>query len=291
MSIIQASRQTESNISASTPIKNLIILGGEKDGVGTNFVTCNLIGYFIRKGWLDKMTVFDANPSVDEVYQVFSTQPWMKKAVFSSDKFRAKQGTIVFEENKPIVVITLPSNINKEFNNFCENHGIFEERLQQEIYETCYFFFVSDGSCQSIKLFQEHLEQYKDKLFIKTILLLNQQTNGYSETFDYLGNLNSSLSINLIKEINEYQIPLLIIPELCPDIKLIVDSLLINKRINFEEIITSNKLDKNDRQSYEFYLQKMDNLFNNLFNDEGEIDYEGLQQKQADKRSDTSLPI
>ena len=84
---------------------------------------------------------------------------------------------------------------------------------------------------------------------------------------------------------------MLIIPELCPDIRLIVDSLLIDENINFEEIITSNKLGKNDRQSYGFYLQKIDNLFNSLFNDKGEIDYEGLQEKQAYKRSDTSLPI
>ena len=66
----------ESNQSVN-PIENLLIVGGEKGGVGKSKATTNLIGYITRKKWEDKITVFDADPSIDDVYQVYQNEDWM----------------------------------------------------------------------------------------------------------------------------------------------------------------------------------------------------------------------
>ncbi|MGB5594000.1 MAG: hypothetical protein WBM32_04135 [Crocosphaera sp.] len=258
--------------SLSTPnneiIKNLIIIGGEKGGVGKSFLTRYLLSFFIRELAESEIACYDADPSVDDVYQLFSDKPWMEKAFFTLDKYRVQEGSIIVSKIKPIVIVNLPSNIRKNFDNFCEQNKIFEEELQQETYETCYFFFVSDGSFQSIKLFVEHLERYKDKPFLKTVLFLNAGQNGNSYDFSYLGNKNDfEVLANLGSKIKDYKIPVLTIPELPPLIRFKVDALLSEKGIKFHQLITKeeSQLITLERLHFQTHLTKFDHLFKQLF--------------------------
>lgn len=262
-------------------IKYLIIIGGEKGGVGKSFLARYLLCFFIEKLAESDIVCYDADPSVDDVYQIFSDKPWMKKAAFSADKFRVKEGSIVFEEDKPIVVINLPSNINKDFNNFCEVNGIFEEELQQEMYENCYFFFVSDGSYQSIRLFVDHLEKYKDKTFIKTLLFLNPGINGHSRDFSYLGLEKDDFQVlrDLGEKIKQYQVPVLMIPELPPLARFKIEGLLAEKNFKFSDLITRGQTELVilERSHLRKHLNNCDALFEEIFEFE---EYEEHGQKK-----------
>ncbi len=285
-------------------IKYLIIIGGEKGGVGKSFLARYLLCFFITILAEEEIACYDADPSVDDVYQIFSDKDWMKKAVFSPDKFRVKEGSKVFEETKPIVVINSPSNIKKDFNNFCEDNGIFEEDLQEEMYEKCYFFFVSDGSYQSVKLFVEHLERYKDKAFIKTILFLNSGQNGNSNDFSYLG-IKDDFEVlsNLAQKIKQYKVPVLIINELPPLVRFKVDGLLSERNLKFSELMTrgQTELVTLERSHFKRHLAKFEALFKQLFEFEEQekngkkavkikkIKYDELVKKQEYKRNQDKL--
>ncbi|NQZ64204.1 hypothetical protein [Crocosphaera sp.] len=249
-------------------IKYLIIIGGEKGGVGKSFLTRYLLSFLIRESAESEIVCYDADPSVDDVYQLFSDKPWMEKAFFTLDKYRVQEGSIIVSKIKPMVIVNLPSNIRKNFDNFCEQNKLFEEELQQETYETCYFFFVSDGSYQSVKLFVEHLERYKDKPFLKTVLFLNAGQNGNSYDFSYLGNKNDfDVLSNLANQIKTYKVPVLTIPELPPLIRFKVDALLSEKGLKFHQLITKgeSELITLERLHFQGHLTKFDNLFKELF--------------------------
>lgn len=278
---------------SQVPIKNLIIIGGEKGGTGKSHVSRYLIGFFLRKQWGEQITVFDADPSVDDVYQVYQKSPWMKKIEFSDNKYKVADSFDIYQksDNKPLVVVNLPSNIQKNFNNFFETFGLFEKEIQQQVYETAYYLFVSDGSYQSIKLFREHLQRYKNQSFIKTVLILNEGQNGQSESFSYLETIESESSKGFIREVNEFKIPILLMPELIPSLRYIIDKLLIEQGMSFEEIVRGNQLNILWSSHYQKYLGKIDSLFNDLFESPEKVKYQSLQQKQAKERSDTSLPL
>jgi hypothetical protein len=268
MSNLKQNLANPSSTSIQEIIKNLIIIGGEKGGVGKSFLTRYLLSFFIRESAESEIACYDADPSVDDVYQLFSDKPWMEKAFFTLDKYRVQEGSIIVSKIKPIVIVNLPSNIRKNFDNFCEQNKIFEEELQQETYETCYFFFVSDGSFQSIKLFVEHLERYKNKPFLKTVLFLNAGQNGNSYDFSYLGNKNDfEVLANLGSKIKDYKIPVLTIPELPPLIRFKVDALLSEKGIKFHQLITKeeSQLITLERLHFQTHLTKFDHLFKQLF--------------------------
>lgn len=275
------------------PIKILAIVGGEKGGVGKSYFTRHAIGFCLRKNWSDQITVFDADPSVDDVYQVYQNHPWMKKVEFSDNKYRITNAFDIYEksEEKPLVFVNLPSNVQRDFNNFFETFGLFKKEIQEKIYETAYYFFVSDGSYQSIKLFREHLQRYKDRKFIKTILVLNEGQNGQSDSFRYLESLDSQSSKDFLKEVNEFKIPVLTIPELSPALRYKVDEWLTSGEVNFDDIINGNRLNIMWSSHYQQYLDKIDDLFNNLFENPTHFKYQGLQQKQSKERSETSLPL
>ncbi len=285
-------------------IKYLIIIGGEKGGVGKSFLTRYFLSFLIRESAESEIACYDADPSVDDVYQLFSDKPWMNKAFFTLDKYRVREGSIIFSQAKPIVIVNLPSNIRKNFDNFCEQNKIFEEELQEETYETCYFFFVSDGSFQSIKLFVEHLERYKDKPFLKTVLFLNAGQNGNSYDFSYLGNQNDfEVLSNLANKIKTYKVPVLTIPELPPLIRFKVDALLSEKGLKFHQLISKgeSELITLERLHFQAHLTKFDGLFGELFEFEKTqennqeiiklkgIKYEKLVKSQESQRNQEKL--
>ncbi|EAZ88152.1 hypothetical protein [Crocosphaera chwakensis] len=295
MTTLQENAKTESNTSkgTSTPIKNLIIVGGEKGGTGKSYLTRHLIGFCLRKQWEDKITVFDADPSVDDVYQAYEKYPWMKKVEFSDSKYKLADPFDIYDksENKFLVIVNLPSNIQKNFNNFFETFGLFKKEIQEKVYETAYYLFVSDGSYQSIKLFREHLQRYKDKPFIKTIFILNEGQNGQSESFKYLETIDSESSKGLIKEINDLKIPVLVIPELAPNLRYKIDELVSEQKTSFDEIVKGNQLSLLWSSHYQQYLEKINNLFGELFNQSAEVKYQNLQNHQTKQRTAQSLPI
>ena len=282
----------ESNQSVN-PIENLLIVGGEKGGVGKSKATTNLIGYITRKKWEDKITVFDADPSIDDVYQVYQNKDWMKKVEFSDNKYKMDSPFDIYEEseNKELVIVNLPSNVQKNFENFFETFGLFEAEIRQKIYKTAYYLFVSDGSHQSIKLFRRHLQKYKNKPFIKTILMLNEGQNGQSESFSYLETINLESCRGFIKDVNEFKIPVLILPELHSRLRYYIDELLTENQVSFEEIMNGEQLNILLRATYQKYILKIDKVFDELFSKTGEINYQSLEQKQAKHRSETSLPL
>ncbi len=293
MPTIQQNPPTESETSTSTPIKNLIIIGGEKGGVGKSYLSRHLIGFCLRKQWENKITIFDADPSVDDVYQAYEKYPWMKKVEFSENKYKLASPFDIYDksENKDLVVVNLPSNIQKNFNNFFETFGLFKQEIQKKIYETAYYLFVSDGCYQSIKLFREHLQRYKEQPFIKTILILNEGQNGQSESFKYLETINSESSQGLIKDINDFKIPILLIPELAPNLRYKIDELVSQEKMSFDEIVKGNQLTVLWNSHYQQYLEKINNLFSLLFKQSGEIKYQDLQNNQSKQRTVSSLPI
>ncbi len=275
------------------PIENLLIIGGEKGGVGKSYTTNNLIGTIIRRKWENKITVFDADPSIDDVYQVYQKKDWMKKIEFSDNKYRMDSPFDIYVEskNKELVIVNLPSNVQKNFENFFETFGLFEPDIREKIYKTAYYLFVSDGSHQSIKLFRRHLQKYKNKPFIKTILMLNEGQNGQSESFSYLETINLESCRGFIKDVNDFKIPVLILPEMYSRLRYYIDELFSENQVSYEEIINGNHLNMLLCATYKQYISKVDKVFDQLFSKTGEITYQSLEQKQAKQRSETSLPL
>jgi hypothetical protein len=194
-------------------------------------------------------------------------------------------------DNKPLVIINLPSNIQRNFENFFESFGLFKKEIQEKIYETAYYFFVSDGSYQSLKLFREHISRYKERKFIKTILVLNEGQNGQSDSFNYLESLDLESSKAFIKDVNEFKIPVLTIPELSPALRYTIDEWLTSGEISFEDIVNGNRLNVLWSSHFSQYLDQINAVFDSLFENPGHLKYQGLQQKQSKERSDSSLPI
>lgn len=291
----------EQNTEPNNIIKNLLIIGGEKGGVGKSFFTRYLLAHIVAQKGEKEIVCYDADPSVDDVYQIFSRKDWMKKAYLSDNKLQVNEAYKIFKDKKPTVIVNLPSNIRRNFHNFCEENGLFDQETQKEIYETCYYFFISDGSFQSIKLLSEHLDKYQNKEFIKTILILNAGQNGNSYDFSYLNNEEGTLGI-LKEQLEKSKNPVLIFPELSPALRFNVDALMCEESIEFNELITNPEhLDTLRRMNFRKYMKNLDTFFHSIIkwkdnseNPQGDhqiesIKYQELVNSQEKRRKENQL--
>nr|ADN18090.1 hypothetical protein Cyan7822_6290 [Gloeothece verrucosa PCC 7822] len=283
------------NISQEEKIQNLVIIGGEKGGTGKSYVCKHLIAYLIRHSteedkWLNRITVYDADPSVDDVYQIYQNYPWMLKLEFTDNKYRISESLEILESNiKPLVIINLPSNVQKNFDNAFEQFGLFQEEIQHKFYETTYFFFISDGSFQSTKLFLEHLKRYQGKNFIKTVLILNEGQNGQSDSFKYLESVDSKQAKSFLEEINRNKIPVLTFPELSPALRYQLEDSL-SQGESFDNLINGgDKLTVLKRSNLNQYIKKIDLVFNLIIGNPEWIKYTELTESLNYK--DNQLPI
>lgn len=128
-------KNTKSNekLSVRETIKNLIIIGGEKGGVGKSFFTRYLLAHIVSQKGEKEIICYDADPSVDDVYQIFKGQDWMRKAHLSEDKFKKEEAYKIFENKKPTVIVNLPSNIARNFDDFCEKNSLFDEEALKDV--------------------------------------------------------------------------------------------------------------------------------------------------------------
>ncbi|MGK7945692.1 MAG: hypothetical protein AB4058_14610, partial [Microcystaceae cyanobacterium] len=183
------------------------------------------------------------------------------------------------------------SNVEKNFENFCEKVGMFNEKTQSELYQTAYFFFLSDGGYESIKLFNEHINRYREHKYLKTVLVLNEGLNGSSKSFDYL-NADSEATNQLRKNIVQGKIPLILFPEMSPSLKFTVARLMAQGNVTLEEIVTAeSSFTKVKESMLQTYLDKIDQLFNQIFESPYVIKYEALIKQQKDQRKEDSLPL
>lgn len=262
---------------------NVYIIGGEKGGVGKSFFSRILLEYFIRRGWGNDFILIDADPTIDDVASVFGER--CKKIIFSDSKYEQTQPIEIFKEvQSKTVVVNLPSNVSRQFDQWFLLSGVLEEGVRQ-LYQKIYYFFISDGCFRSVDRLLKQLETYGTKT-MPHILVLNPGRLTCSGTFHYLESY-----LSLIEGLKKYKIPVLLCPELPTDLQFFCD----------QECLTYEAAkDKQDfpvhQQRIVSFLRRVDLFFSQLF-EEGKPDIDGMSRlsklikEQKKKLDENQLPL
>ena len=270
------------NIKGTEPKKhNIYIVGGEKGGVGKSFLSRCLLEYFSRKKWDSNIDLIEADSTIADVAAVYKNN--CQKIRFSDSKYRQHEPAAIFKPVlKKTVLVNLPSNVLYQFDNWIDNTGVLNQSARQHYGEIVYFF-VSDGCFRSVNLFQRQIEKYsKTETKLLHILVLNPGRLSCSGSFDYL----EEKSKELLEVIKEHKIPVLLCPEIPTDLQFECD------RNSWTYTEALKKLDFFlDKQRMKTFLDRLDELFDELFEDINQLKIQSLIEAQATKREASKLPF
>ena len=258
---------------------SIYFVGGEKGGVGKSFFSRCLIDYCIHKGWSEKFTLIEADPTINDVSSIYSDS--YDEVLFSDNKFENDEPNLIMEKAlEKAVIVNLPSNVCNQFDVWLDEARVLSPEAK-EYYGNMIYFFVSDGCYRSVDRFITQVEQYS-MLDLPHCLILNPGRLTCAGTFHYLEEYKP-----LMETIAKYEIPILILPELKSKLQFMCDQDSISYRELF--LKTSFKYKQNIKR----FLDDIDLLFSQVFPEN--INYpEGLVQlliEQKDSRKKRQLPI
>lgn len=260
-------------------LNSIIFCGGEKGGVGKSFFARCLLNYFVSKGWQEKFVLIEADPTISDVSFVYKQ---CEKIVFSDNKFDYDQpNAIVDKIGEKSTIVNLPSNVRNQFDDWATRISIFTDEEMKQIYEEINYFFVSDGCYQSIQQFILHVEKYKNTE-MNNCLVLNTGRLTCGGDFSYLEKDES-----LIKIIQDWQIPVIALPELGSRFQFECDK----EGLSYSEFLSRPGVKVSDKTPLRQFLKQLEQLFSKIFPNKV-AKAEGLSkiaEEQADKRKEGKL--
>lgn len=272
------------NIKGSEAEKhNIYFVGGEKGGVGKSFFARCVLEYFARKKWTSSLTLIEADPTIADVSAVYNNK--CQQVRFSDSKYHQHEPTVIFKSVlEKSVLVNLPSNISYQLDTWIDEMGVLSQEAKQNYGEIIYFF-VSDGCFRSIKLFQSQIAKYsKPERKMQHILVLNPGRLTCSGSFHYLQ--ENKKANPFLKTIKDYKIPVLLCPELGTDLQFECDA---------NEWTYTQALENLDfylyKQRMTTFLNRLDKLFDSLFESSQKLKIQSLIDAQAKKREAGKLPF
>ena len=138
------------------------LFGGEKGGVGKSFVCKTAIAYHLHKKL--GCAPFDADRSNADVLRIYGEKADVRSAILSEgeDYEKAAHDILMTALNGQRVLVNLPAQAMPALSFWIEQHDIFEMADDGDV--TFYSWFVSDCGLDSIKLFEQLLDQFDDKV-------------------------------------------------------------------------------------------------------------------------------
>ena len=204
---------------------SIYMIGGRKGGTGKSH-NCRTLGeYFKMRNWMEQVILFNCDPTFDDVSHVYQES---KKLIFSDRRFSQEKPVEIFESaaNKNVVV-NLPANIERQFDNWILNSGLLKDEMN-EYYNKVYYFFVSDGCYRSIKSFVDHVDLYKNVPMMQNLLILNIGRLTSEEDFGFLNGKNY-----LIDALKDNQVPVLLCPQIAAGFQYLCDE----NELNYSEAV------------------------------------------------------
>ncbi|EAZ88872.1 P-loop NTPase family protein [Crocosphaera chwakensis] len=186
-------------------MKGLHFFTGEKGGVGKSLTAQTVVEYCQEKKIEYKL--FDADrtsPDVGEIYEPSIYLNGGKSGYQPNNKsngnriyFSEEAEDIFLADNlfalacEQLVLVNLPAQVSVIVDAWLAR-GILELAEQEKV--DIYFWFITDGSPESINLLSNFLSTYKDSNIVKTILVVNE---GLSK--QAIENINNSSIAKTVK--------------------------------------------------------------------------------------------
>ncbi|MEL6165901.1 MAG: mobilization protein MobD-like protein [Cyanobacteria bacterium J06628_3] len=142
------------------------LIDGEKGGVGKSLFTRVMVQYAIDNKL--EHTLVDADITNQDVKRFYD---YAVDAEFSEAVNKGDKADIIFElARKKPVIVNLPANVFPKVNNWIKNGRLLEVADKYGV-DICKWF-VCDGGFESIDLFKQSIDLYKDKMlhiFVKNL--------------------------------------------------------------------------------------------------------------------------
>ncbi|MBD2605959.1 mobilization protein [Scytonema hofmannii FACHB-248] len=146
------------NQQPKTPTK-IHLIDGEKGGVGKSLFARTLMQYAIDKQM--KLTLVDADRTNADVSEVYSDGA--KTASFSENEKKSYDADQIFNlALTQSVVVNLPAQVYLLVNEWISRNSVLEVGVQYDI--RLVKWFVCTGAYDSVKLFIESLDKFKDTI-------------------------------------------------------------------------------------------------------------------------------
>ena len=166
-------------------MKGLHFFTGEKGGIGKSLTAQTVVEYCQEKKIEYKL--FDADRTSPDVGEIYEPAVYLNGAKTGYEPNNKSNGNrIYFSEEaedifladnlfalacEQLVLVNLPAQISVIVDAWLAR-GILELAEQEKV--DIYFWFVTDGSPESINLLSDFLSTYKDSNIVKTILVVNE---------------------------------------------------------------------------------------------------------------------
>jgi hypothetical protein len=148
----------EALVNPKTPTK-IHLIDGEKGGVGKSLFARTLMQYAIDKQM--KLTLVDADRTNADVSEVYSDGA--KTASFSENEKKSYDADQIFNlALTQSVVVNLPAQVYLLVNEWISRNSVLEVGVQYDI--RLVKWFVCTGAYDSVKLFIESLDKFKDTI-------------------------------------------------------------------------------------------------------------------------------
>lgn len=142
------------------------LIDGEKGGVGKSLFTRVMVQYAIDNKL--EHTLVDADITNQDVKRFYD---YAVDAEFSEAVNKGDKADIIFElAREKSVIVNLPANVFPKVNNWIKNGRLLEVADKYGV-DICKWF-VCDGGFESIDLFKQSIDLYKDKMlhiFVKNL--------------------------------------------------------------------------------------------------------------------------
>ena len=217
------------------------LFGGEKGGVGKSFVCRTAIAYHLDKD-IDCVP-FDADRSNADVLRIYGEAADVRSAILSEgeDYEKAANDILMTALDGQRVLVNLPAQAMPALSFWIEQNDIFEMAAEGEV--AFYSWFVSDCGLDSIKLFEQLLDQFDDN--VHHVFVAN---HGMTKQWGPL----SSNEV-LVQRMRDMGVTLIHFPKFVGR----ADCRLINElSLPFDDVYESDDFDAFGRQHVRSFLKK-----------------------------------
>ena len=136
----------------------LHLIGGEKGGVGKSLVACTVAQYHLDRG--TDFALFDADRSTPDVKRIYG-KVGCQDAVFSENKKeRDKAIPVYYAAMEKTTIVNLPPQVMIPLFSWFKDNKVFEMAKRDGVVVN--HWFVSNGEYESLKLFGEYLDYFKN---------------------------------------------------------------------------------------------------------------------------------
>ena len=218
------------------------LFGGEKGGVGKSIVCLTAVAFLLERT-LD-FALFDADRSNADVLRIYGEAAGCRSAIFSeAEKFDdAANGIFNAALDGQRVLVNLPAQAMPALSLWIKNNDLLDMADDEGV--SFVSWFVSDCGLDSLKLFEEGLDRWGDRM--KHIFVANY---GMTERWDRLRENKA-----LMQRMRELKVTLIKFPKFVGR----ADRDLINDRsLTFEQAVTDEQqLEKMGRRRTKKFLKE-----------------------------------